>query len=249
MSPVRELVANMPLSGIELKNILMNDFLRLLQNEGMLLDGAAFGRCSYEVRLTLHTDNHLFPTSVSRITSRRIARNVIEGGIRDEAGHVAEPAPQLAAVEEFPLKDPSSDASLGATEVHRDIVSPNVERLRHELPVPAVVTENDGSKHPETIKYPKDESLGEGDVSITDVSLQARIDNGLPLPPPPATMVRDSQSISGEVLCHCGHNKNSHALSGLCTGDGRGCGCDGFLDARTPKPAAEAWPAPKPGQP
>lgn len=242
----REVITNTPLSGAELKILLMNDFIRLLANEGMLQDFAAFGRAAYEIRLTLHTDNHLFPESVSRTNSRVVAKNVIQGGARDSEGNVLAPAPHLAAVETFPLKDPSSDASMGATEIRRMVDSPNAERLRNEIPVPVMVDNMDGSKRPETVKYPKDESLGEGDVTIIDVTRPARQEFGQPLPP--SELIEQVQSVAGDVICHCGHVRNSHALSGLCTGEGHGCGCDGFLDARTPKPTPEAWPAPTPGR-
>lgn len=247
MTPVREIVTNTPLSGAELKIILANDFLRLLQNEGMLQDYAAFGRCAYEIRLTLHTDNHMFPTTVSVQRSRPIARNIIAGGMVTEEGAVMAPAPQLTAIESMPLENPSGDASMGATELHRSIDSPNAERLRNELPVPVMVDNQDGSKRPETIKYPKDESLGDGDVMIVDVTRPTRQEFGQPLPP--SELIQQVREVSGDVMCHCGHTRNSHALSGLCTGEGKGCGCDGFLDARTPRPAPEAWPAPVPGQP
>ena len=242
----REIISNTPLSGAELKRVLTNDFLRLMQEDGMLQDGMAFGRCAYEIRLTLHTDNHLFPTTISTQRSRPIARNVIKGGLRDADGNVMAPAPELAAVESIPLDNPSADASMGATELRRSIDSPNAERLRNEIPVPVLVDNQDGSKRPETIKYPKDESLGEGDVSVTDVTRAARAEFGQPLPP--SELIEQVQSVAGDVLCHCTHSRNSHALSGLCTGDGAGCSCEGFLDARVPKPAPEAWPAPTPGQ-
>lgn len=247
MTTVREVITNTALSGAELKTILRNDFDRQLLNEGMLQDYAAFGRVAYEIRLTLHTDNHLFPTSVSVQRSRPVGRNLIAGGMRDEEGNIMAPAPGLAAVESMPLAEPSSDASMGATELRRSIDSPNAERLRNEIPVPVMVDNQDGSKRPETIKYPKDESLGDGDVTITDVTRPVRQEFGQPLPP--SELIQQVREVSGDVMCHCGHTRNSHALSGLCTGEGKGCGCDGFLDARTPKPVQEAWPAPAPGKP
>lgn len=247
MTIAREIITNTALSGAELKTILRNDFERQLQNEGMLQDYAAFGRVAYEIRLTLHTDNHIFPESVSITRSQPVAKNVIAGGARDSEGNTMAPAPQLASVEKFPLTEPSSDASMGATELHRSIDSPNAERLRNGIPVPVMVDNADGSKRPDTIKFPKDESLGEGDVVITDVTRPARQEFGQPLPP--SELLQQVRETAGDVVCHCGHSRNSHALSGLCTGNGQGCGCDGFLDARTPKPTQEAWPAPAPGKP
>jgi len=243
---MREIISNMPLSGAELKKILANDFERLMREDGMLQDGMGFGRCAYEIRITLHTDNHLFPTTVSKTYSRAIARNVLQGGLRDEQGRISEPASQLAAIEKFPLESPSGEASFGATELARSINSPNVERLRNEIPVPVMVEDQSGSKHPETVKYPKDESLGDGDVSVQDVSIPAKVEWGQPLPPPERGLVRDAQAIVGDIVCHCGDTRNTHALSGICTRPG--CDCQEFADARVPRPEAEAWPAPVPGK-
>src|SRR5207237_3949318 len=138
-------------------------------------------------------------------TSRPIGTNIVEGH------------PALAAIESPPLSNPSPEAQVGSLSVRRSITSPNEERLRNDMPVPVIVQQQDGTKAAEFIRYPKDTVEGDGDVTIVDSTGEARKSWGLPaLPsadPPPAP----ADVISGDTLCYCGYDKNSHALSGLCT--------------------------------
>lgn len=134
----REAVVNTPLSGAELKQRILSDFTRLLDNYGMLAQRNAYGRVSYRISITLRTTNALTPT--------------------DDAFTESIDAEQ----------DPAT-AELTGTAIERDINSPNVERLRAGLPVPATRKQTDGTIITEHIKYPVDAALADGaEVRITD---------------------------------------------------------------------------------
>jgi len=143
MSPTaNEVISQKPLSATEIKEILRLDLERLLEGEGLLSHYMAYGRISYDLTLRLHMDNPMMPESKVTVTSK--------------------PAP--------PLADPSPEAVASGTNVHRNISSPNAERLRHALPVPVSVKGQDGTTQTEFIKYPPQPDLGEGDVTVSDVT-------------------------------------------------------------------------------
>lgn len=157
-----ESVPNRALNGTELKELLRADFERLLDNDGMLSEHLAFGRVAYDIVLRLHLDNAATPLSESSIKSR--TRSVQQ--VRE--------TPQLAAVESAPLQHPSSGAVAQGTEIQRIVDSPNQERLRLGLPIPVDVRQADRTIVTEQVRYPKDESLGEGNVQEQDVTKETR---------------------------------------------------------------------------
>jgi len=241
----KELVHNAPLSGAELKKILRRDFDKLLDNEGVLVDSAAFGRVGYELILRTHLDNPYHPHSSISYKSRPAARNLIEGGFRDiSTDETLPPRPELAAIDSPPLSTPSEESTLGELTLHRDIISPNAERLRNDLPVPVLVTQQDGTKTIEHIKYPKGQDVGEGEVSITDTTSEARKAYDLPpLASDSSSSEPPSPGPSLETLCHCSHIYGNHALSGICTQCKEPTPCLSFRDARIPLPEEEqTWP-------
>jgi hypothetical protein len=162
----REKVPNTALSGDELKVVLRADFNRMIENDGMLSAHAAFGRVSYELRLVLHLDNMLLPESRTSIASRKQAQNDLSR------------LPGLAALDTHPLPAPSDDSLVAATELHREIDSPNAERLREGIAVPVIVRQQDSTTTTEMVKYPKSDEH-EGTVVITDVSQQAAQELGV----------------------------------------------------------------------
>lgn len=175
MPTSREFAVNRPLSGNELKELIREDFSRLLDNEGLLSHTTAFGRVSYRVRLTFHLDNIYTPQSESSLESHPMAKQVVEA------------LPQMAAIEQpLPLADASDDSSVSALELLRQIESPNVERVRTGLPVPLAVRQQDGTTSIEQVQYPAQPELGDGDLTILDVTPEERAALGLPvLPSPP----------------------------------------------------------------
>jgi hypothetical protein len=162
MSPTStEAIVNKKLSGLELREILRADFEHLLDAEGLLSHYIAYGRISYDLTLRLHLDNPYTPESSVSIASKPQAGTVIE-------------AP--------PLASPSAKSVVSAQNVHRDIKSPNEERLRHGLTLPVVTTGQDGTIQTEQIKYPPQPELGPGETTLTDASKDAREAWKIPLP-------------------------------------------------------------------
>lgn len=154
MSPtMNETVVNKALSGMELREIIRADFERLLENEGLLSHYIAYGRISYDLTLRLHLDNPMQRESSITTTSKLQANSPIE-------------AP--------PLKDISDKSVASGSNIHRAIDSPNAERLRHGLPLPVVTRGADGTVQTELVKYPPQPELGEGDVTVTDITPQVK---------------------------------------------------------------------------
>jgi hypothetical protein len=168
MTTAREVAPNKALSGAEIKELLRQDFERLLDNHGMLTDYMAFGRIGYTIAIKLHLDNFLQRDSSIDMKSRPVA------------GNLAATRSGLAAVEAPPLEDPSRKAVASGQVLHRDITSPNVERVRAGMPVPVEVNQADGTRTIETVKYPPDTTLGDGEMSITDSTDETRAEWGLP---------------------------------------------------------------------
>lgn len=239
MPTSNEVVPNTKLAGHELKNILRADFDKLLENEGLLSSHIAFGRIGYTLEMRLHTDNPYYPESSIRHESRQVASNIVD---KD---------PKLSAIERSPLDNPSEDALVSSTQLDRNITSPNAERVRHGMPVPAIRRQLDGTTTTEQITYPKDSlpDLPEEDMTITDTSSRAAADWGQPLPPSPQQLVEDAEvEARNSRLCHCGCTSAGHALSGICTKCGE-AKCPTFRHAAIPLPDApppQAWPV-KPG--
>jgi hypothetical protein len=143
----RELVSNKALQGVELAEIIRSDVDRMLHDNGLLAGQTAYSRVAYDLRLTLHLGLPAMPTSEDRATSRTQARDQVE--LR----------PDLAALEPFPLSA-APDAILSATELSRDIDSPNVARVLHQLPIEVSVTGNDGRQTERLVEGYTPESAG-----------------------------------------------------------------------------------------
>jgi len=234
MPTARETVPNRALSGAELKRILADDFERLLANEGLLSDHIAFGRVGYDLRLDLHLDNPYHPESSISLKSRPVAGNLVAA------------SPELAAVESAPLADPSPEATVASRRRSRRITSPNAERVRVGLPVPVEVKQQDGTVTTEAITYPPEEAAkhGDGDVDEADVSDETRATWGLAADINGGVSVAPAPDPALDALCHCGHTRRTHALSGICTQAHDGPACEEFRDATVPlaaAPAPQAW--------
>lgn len=229
MTTAREVVHNRALSGEELKDILRANFEKLLANEGMLSHYIAFGRVSYDMTLRLHVDNPYMPEIQTGTKSKLAAWNEVQEN------------PNLAVLETPPLIGPSAEASVGATNLHHDITSPNEERLRHGMPIPIIREQQDGTRTQEMVKYPPQDDIGEAKIEITDVTRQTKQEWGIPQDPvalSPTTPVPDAQSI----MCKCGRSRGQHALSGIGTPMEGFPVCNEFIPATAPDKPKEAWP-------
>jgi hypothetical protein len=65
---------------------------------------------------------------------------------------------------------PVQDGIVSATQISQRVTSPNAERLREGMPVEVTRDQQDGSKLTEKVSYPKQPSLGNADVVITDTT-------------------------------------------------------------------------------
>jgi hypothetical protein len=153
MPTANEIVGNKALGGEELRSILRADFERLMDADGLLSHYMAYNRISYDITLRLHLDNPYMPESKVVIESKPKHDTVIESA---------------------PLKDASAAAVASGTNIHRDVTSPNAERLRHGLPLPVTVRGQDGTTQTQQVKYPPQPDLGPGEVAITDETKATR---------------------------------------------------------------------------
>jgi hypothetical protein len=82
-------------------------------------------RAAFEVRVTLHLDNPMYPQHVTTVLSKEPSKQQIAAGAPD------------ASVEAGPLAEPVSEEEVTvAEERHRTILSANMARIENDLPVP-----------------------------------------------------------------------------------------------------------------
>ena len=165
-----EIVANKPLSGPELSEIMKRDFVDLLQQDGLLGGPVAFGRCSYEIRVIVHLDNFSYPTHSTAVFSAKRPKDQIAAD------------PSLAAIESgTPLSAPSPSSYVVDTELHRDIDSPNVARIENGLPVTIQRRDGQGAVTEQSVEYPPEMAESRGpQPTITDRADSTRKEWDLP---------------------------------------------------------------------
>ena len=154
----RETVPNSPLSGGDVKKIILRHFEDLLANEGLLSEHIAYGRVAFTLSLALHMANPMHPQSRIAYDSRPVARNIVAHD------------PALAAIEPVPLANPGPDSLVHASERTVHITSPNEERRRHGLPVMVERRQQDGTKTTEPVIYPPDPNLAPPSVESRDTT-------------------------------------------------------------------------------
>lgn len=162
MPASNEQIKNRLLSGAELSKIIQHNVTDILGRDGMFTSRIAFGRVSYEVRVTLHLDNPSYPEHVSVTVSR------------PPSDQQAEANPALKAIElGMPLKNASEESMVIATEVTATISSPNAARIEHELPLITQALNANGYREDKEIKYTGDpiDPVKAGNVAtLKDVS-------------------------------------------------------------------------------
>lgn len=166
MPTSKELVTNKPLAGAEIAKIVQADVARVMQNSGLFSGQIAYGRISWDIRVILHMDNPAYPTATEIVQSKPYPKDITDH------------APELAAVESFPLRDTTADAYLAADNLHRDIQSPNAARVEHGLPVTVTRRGQNSETKEEQIVYPTDAlddaPNSNGPATITDVTDQVK---------------------------------------------------------------------------
>lgn len=123
MPASHERVPNKPLSGTELMKIMENDVANTLRRDGMFSQNLAYGRVSYEIRISMHLDNYMYPEHVSVTLSKKASKQQIEAN------------PELEALLAPPIEDETEQAIIVSQEVQAQILSPNVARIENDLPL------------------------------------------------------------------------------------------------------------------
>ncbi len=159
MPPAGERVNPVPLSGSELKRIILKDVEDVMSRDCVLSGVSAFGRVSYEVTLKLHFQNLSFPESSMKVVSRVPTEQEVAA---DTARANVEGEPPLEE------KGDSMPAETVAVERHREIDNPTQARVEHGLPVPIVKRNSEGKTEEATAKFPAD-SVPKGKANDTDV--------------------------------------------------------------------------------
>lgn len=136
---------NKPLSGVELKQIIMTDIGNILDQDSMLTSHIAYNRAAYSVTVKIMTGNPIIPNWNNRTASKKSTPQQIE---KNEA---------MASVESFPLQlgEEDTPANLGV-ERTRQIISPNQSRIENGIPVLISFRGADGDVHEEKVMYEPD---------------------------------------------------------------------------------------------
>jgi hypothetical protein len=167
-----ELILNKALSGPDLAQVIENDLHRILSSNGYLSPHVAYQRVAYDIRVTLHLGNPSVPAPVvERVTSHSASQQ-----------QVAE-SPGLAALEgPPPLVTPPPDSIVSSDALHRDITSPNLVRIEHDLPVEILTRDNDGHVQERRVagkSWEGTDGAGYEVPGIEDLSEEARKELGL----------------------------------------------------------------------
>lgn len=164
MPTANELVSNRPLRGDELHRILMRDVDDVLSQDHTMASHVAYGRVSYEIRVSLHFDNPSFAEHVVTARSKPRSDNEIEAN------------PELSAVEWAPpLRSPSGNDYVRVIERSQKIESPNLARIANGLPVTIVRSDGAGHSTEEGVHYPSSVVDGVAPVPVdTDLSRFAK---------------------------------------------------------------------------
>ena len=127
-----EIVSNKPLSGVEVRKLILADVESLLARDGVLSPFAAYGRVGWKLSLRLETGNPTYPVHLSEL-------NPLCHPEEPGMGRVPLPA-EVEEVEETEL------------ERSRLVTSPNAARLANDLPVTVTVKEGHAFRQKE-LKY------------------------------------------------------------------------------------------------
>ena len=151
-----EIVNNRPLSGRELREIMLKDLADILDKDGMFSGHIGIGRAAYKITVQLHLDNPSYPEHVTTVRSKQAASNETDEGKKH--------------IEPGPLKEPGAEAVVVALTREREIDSPNHARIEHNLPVSIMRRDpTDGLLKEEQVFY-DNKDLAPGPVKDTDIS-------------------------------------------------------------------------------
>lgn len=165
MPTSNEIASNRPLSGTELRQIMLNDLANILSLDGMFSLHIGYGRVSYKLRVEVQIDNPAYPKHTVQTQAKAAAVN--------------EPDETLRALTPPPIPSPSEASVFAASERTRVIDSPNHARLEHNLPITILQRDgNDGILKEREVHY-NNEGLEPGNVVDEDVTEQAADEWGI----------------------------------------------------------------------
>lgn len=192
----REIIPNTPLSGAELREIILSDARKLVESHGLLASHIAYGRIGYEVIVRLHLQNASFAdTSAAGQSANDTSLRSVPRTVREIDAH-----PPLAAIAPPPLSSATDDDSVViAPTIARSIDSPNAERLRAGMPIPTLVRDSQtGSRRIELVHREVPPDIGPGDVMIDDATKEARAAWNLPPEPPTEEELAEQERSAAE---------------------------------------------------
>lgn len=197
MPPASERVNPVPLTGAELRRIILKDVEDVMARDCVLSGVSAFGQVAYEVTLKLHFQNLSFPESQVRVVSHKATEQEIAADPLRSHVEGEPPLPETVVTEiwlctksnvrvrmeydgtkELPWCgvthegdcewNPSESTQTVAVERSREINNPTQARVEHGIPVPIVKRNNEGRTEETTAKYPV-ESVPKGKARDTDL--------------------------------------------------------------------------------
>lgn len=133
---------NKPLSGVELKELIMKDLSSVLDGDTMLVHHIAYRSASYSILVKIMTANPIIPDWTNKTRSKRSTPQQIDA------------RPELAAIHNFPLQREATDEAMDfGLERTRQIISPNQSRIENGLGVPITRRTAEGNVVEEKVHY------------------------------------------------------------------------------------------------
>jgi hypothetical protein len=142
-----ETIPNKPLNGTELQQIIQADITRMLSMDGMLKEYMSYGRVSTVITVKLLLDNPAYPEHVINIRPQPTKAH-----------------PQIVTA---PVKNVTPEAVKLGRQRTRTIDNPNLERLKHKLPISKIAIDpSDGKQKTQELNYTAESAgLTEADVN------------------------------------------------------------------------------------
>lgn len=159
----QDMQPNKPLSGKELRNLIVNDISSVLDQDVMLQHHVAYKQVAYQITVKIMVNNPIIPDWKNKITSKKSTLQQVDANATMES------------VEAFPLKHEETDEAMDfGMERTRTIESPNQSRIENGLKVPVTRRTAEGDVVEEGILYDTDELPPDGfpdgvvDRALTD---------------------------------------------------------------------------------
>lgn len=147
MPLLSESVANKPLSGQELIEVICNDVRETLQKDGMFSAYVAYRQISYSIDVHIHTGNPMKPEHTALVRAKRSPAMGVEGPP--------------------PLVQPVGEQGRVDLTIERMVDSPNLTRIANDLPI-TVYAQEKGRTVERTVSYDKSNYPQPSPAIVTD---------------------------------------------------------------------------------